>query len=54
LIKVRPIEKRGLGCLLDPQVLWWLEVVAEDGDDLLDLVIAVLVHEEIEGLVQVE
>lgn len=54
LEEVGAAEDGGLGGLLDPEVLWRLEVVTEDGYDLLDLVIAVLVDEEVKLLVEVQ
>ena len=54
LEEVRPAENGGLGCFLNPQILWRLEVVAEDGYDLLYLVVTVLVNEEIKLLMEVK
>ena len=52
LVEVRGVVLRVLGGFLDPEVLRWLEVIAEDRDDLLDLIVAVGIDEEVEGLVE--
>lgn len=35
------------GLLLDPEILRWLEVISENADNFLNLVVAVLIHEEV-------
>ena len=52
LVEVWGVVLRVLGGFLDPEVLRWLEVIAEDRDDLLDLIVAVGIDEEVEGLVE--
>jgi hypothetical protein len=52
LIEVRSIVLRVLGGLLDPEVLGRFEIIAEDRDDLLDLIVAVGIDEEVERLVE--
>jgi hypothetical protein len=49
-VEVRAVEDGRFGCFLDPEILWWFEVVPEDRDDLLDLLIAVVVNEEVKLL----
>lgn len=48
-IVVWPIKARVL-VLFNPEVLRRLEVIPENGDNLLDLVIGIGVYEEIEGV----
>ena len=36
--------------LFDPQILWWLEIVPEDRNNLLNLVVCVSIHKEIRVL----
>ena len=50
LVEIRGVVLRVLCCFLDPEVLWRLEIIAEDRDDLLDLVVAVGIDEEVKGL----
>ena len=42
-------ESHGTWLLLDPKVLRWLEIVAEYRNDLLNLLVTVSVHEEVQG-----
>lgn len=52
LVEVWGIVLRVLGGFLDPEVLGRFEIISEDRNDLLDLIVAVGIDEEVEGLVE--
>lgn len=52
LVEVWGIVLRVLGSFLDPEVLGRFEIISEDRNDLLDLIVAVGIDEEVEGLVE--
>ena len=47
-IEVRTVKHWRLSSLLDPKVLWRLEIIPKDRNNLLNLIVRVLIDEEVE------